>query len=424
MQGTFDFIPAVGEKRKQKKAVLSKEENNKLQALKRQRAELNQKIQQIDPNNAQRKRTVKRNEAMSHLLKLSEMNKELKRVGWANSGKSSRKQFELDAQKPEELQMHKGWQVHDTRDISGDGIADVVIYDETGAIRAVNGNTITKSKYPERQQYYNDYDEPIKRRAIRNKETGEPINYKVDQNGDKYDPQYTSYGDFKKNTYNKVEVNAEGNVQYTNAQTARLKKLTPYKVFINIIMNKYWNAIKNREDLIENIPKHLRMRFYGLLKKYTWNLIKDHAISERLQLEIPNNKEEREFIEKSNNFKQAITDDIKQILQIVPEEMFNYFDVAFGKAKEFLYGVAQQEAKIANGSVKESTSKKMWKRIINAYGISEEDAPFNEIFNNWKQNGKGMNFSEWLNNYIENNIGGNEEEDDVLFPDEDKLFLD
>jgi len=102
------------------------------------------------------------------------MNKEVKRVGWANSGESVRKRFELDAQKPIEKQMHKGWKVHDTRDISGDGIPDVIVFDETGAVRIVNGNTITK--YPERQPYYSEFPDPQLRRAVSNSETGESIN--------------------------------------------------------------------------------------------------------------------------------------------------------------------------------------------------------------------------------------------------------
>jgi len=54
------------------------------------------------------------------------MNKELKRVGWMNSKESALAQFDIDAQKDEDKQMYKGWKVHAERDISGDGIPDVV----------------------------------------------------------------------------------------------------------------------------------------------------------------------------------------------------------------------------------------------------------------------------------------------------------
>ena len=174
MQGTFDFIPAIGEKSKQQKKALTVKQNEKLYALKEQRRALNEEIHKLDPNAGQNGRAIKRNEAMGHLLKLSEMNKEIKRVGWANSGESVKRQFELDAQKPEDKQIHKGWDVHDTRDISGDGIPDVIVYDETGAVRIVNGNTITK--YPERQPYYSEFPDPQLRRAVSNSETGESIN--------------------------------------------------------------------------------------------------------------------------------------------------------------------------------------------------------------------------------------------------------
>jgi len=421
MQGTFNFIPAIAEKSKQRGKVLTEDENKELFALKEQRRALNEEIHKLDPNAGLTGRAKKRNDAMGHLLKLSEMNKEVKRVGWANSGESVKRQFELDAQKPKEKRIHEGWDVHDTRDITGDGIPDVIVYDETGAVRIVNGNTITKSKYPERQQYYSEYPDPQTRRAVRNRETGEPINYKIDENGNKYDHQYTSYGNFK-NKYKNVEVE-NGVPRYTNAQTARLKKLTPWSVFINVIMKKYWTAIKE-SNLINDIPKPLKMRFYGLLKKYTWYLIKNHVISERLNLNIPEKKEQREYIEKSNNFKEALYAEITDILKIEPEEMFTHFDDAFDAAKNYLYGEAAHEermakrkprkAKSVNKNISENTARNIWSRSMAAYGVNEEENPFEDVFNTWKRADQGMEFAEYMDALMTEAFGGraNEEEDD------------
>ena len=76
---------------------------------------------------------------MSHLLKLSEMNKELKRVGWMNSKEAALIQFELNPERYED------WKVRADRDISGDGIPDVVILNKHNEIMDVNQYRISTS---------------------------------------------------------------------------------------------------------------------------------------------------------------------------------------------------------------------------------------------------------------------------------------
>ena len=103
------------------------------------------------------------------------MNKELKSVSWMNSEEAAEAQFEKDRQKDEDKQKYKGWAVDASRDISGDGIPDVIIYDENGAVRGVNGNTIRKPKYPERQLYTKEYPKLEQRREERDRKTGKPL---------------------------------------------------------------------------------------------------------------------------------------------------------------------------------------------------------------------------------------------------------
>jgi len=267
------------------------------------------------------------------------------------------------------------------------------------------------------------------RRATRNRETGEPINYELDEKGRAKPvfiedgeggsiPSYTSYGEFI-NRYKNIDVK-DGIPQYTNAQTAKLKKLTPYKVFRSVIMGTYWNAVKD-SNLINDIPNHLKMRFYGLLSKYTWLLIRNHVISERLNLEIPKKKEQREYIEKSNNFKRELHEEITNILRIAPRQMYEHFNDAFEVAKNHLQGIAADEERLAkkkpkevNKKISEKNAKAIWKNILNEYGVSEEEQPFAETFTTWKRADQGMEFDEWLNTWMNEAVGRQaiEDEDD------------
>jgi len=178
MKGTFDFVPQIKAKVGEYsiKKNLSPDEQQQINDLKLQKAEHQRQIRAIDPSlDATGKRVAKRNAAMEHLMKLSEMNKELKSVSWMNSEEAAEAQFEKDRQKDEDKQNYKGWAIDASRDISGDGIPDVIIYDENGAVRGVNGNTIRKSKYPERQLYTETYPKLEQRRAVRDRKTGKPL---------------------------------------------------------------------------------------------------------------------------------------------------------------------------------------------------------------------------------------------------------
>ena len=218
-QGEFDYIRDIKDKSVPKeRCQLSKEEQAQVQKLKQDKLELQRQINAIDPNeNRGLKRTQMRNEAMEHLLKLSEMNKELKSVGWMNSAEAVDDQFDRDRQNPVEKQKYKGWAYDATRDISGDGIPDVIIYDEKGAVRGVNGNTIRKSKYPERHEYTKEKPSATDRRAMRDPRTGQPLNFDEDEAGNKSGEQYTTKTKYLKDTFYEIKVDDQtGQAEYTH----------------------------------------------------------------------------------------------------------------------------------------------------------------------------------------------------------------
>ena len=389
MSEAFNWIPEVKASRGKKPENMDENKLKALKALKDQREVLNEKIIELGGKKVS-KRTLKRDAAMSHLLKLSEMNKELKRVGWMNSKESALKQFELNPKK------YDDWKVRADRDISGDGINDVVILNKHDEIIGVNGNTITKSKYPERQLYYSTYAHPADRRRQID-EDGNVTN--LDRNGN---PTYTSFGAFKKKEYNKINV-VDGVANYTNEQASRLKKFTPFKTFTNVIMDTYWNHLKT-QGVINEIPKHLRMRLYGLVKKYVWEAIKGHVITTKLNMNIPDNKDSLKLLENSNSFKEALNEELRDILRTKPVDMFNNFKDLYAKALGILRNGKYKKLK---PSELKDQLRIVYDHLINEYGLNEDDYPFNDSYNDFLAVGyDNVNqdvYYEWLSSFINEN---------------------
>ena len=314
-QGAFDYIEDIRDKSMPKeRRQLTQEDLNQIQDLKQQKLELQRQINAINPDeNRGLKRTQKRNEAMEHLLRLSEMNKELKSVGWMNSAEAADEQFSRDRKKPEEKQKYKGWIVDASRDISGDNIPDVIIYDENGAVRGVNGNTIRKSKYPERQLYTKENPSADERRAMRDPKTGTPLNFEEDKEGNKTKRNYTTKTQYLKDTLYDIVVDRKtGQANYTHEHMQNKPKLTPYKVYSKVLILNLWEYIK-RQNLIPEIPKHLKSLFFIKLKSNAWDFIKRWVYTKKLNMEYPDNVEHRAFIEKTSAYKSALDELIKEI---------------------------------------------------------------------------------------------------------------
>jgi len=390
MSEAFNWIPEVKASRGKKPENMDENKLKALKALKDQREVLNEKIIELGGKKVS-KRTLKRDAAMSHLLKLSEMNKELKRVGWMNSKESALKQFELNPKK------YDDWKVRADRDISGDGINDVVILNKHDEIIGVNGNTITKSKYPERQLYYSDYAHPAERRR------------QIDEDGNvTNEGQYVPFGVYKDKEYNNIVVN-DGIPRYTNEHASKVKKLTPYKTFTNVIMDNYWNHLKT-QGIINEIPKHLRMRLYGLVKKYVWEAIKGHVITTKLNMNIPDNKDSLKLLEHSNSFKEALNEELRDILRTKPVDMFNNFKDLYAKALGILRNGKYKKLK---PSELKDQLRIVYDHLINEYGLNEDDYPFNDSYNDFLAVGyDNVNqdvYYEWLSSFINENKPDEEE---------------
>ena len=339
MKGTFDFVPQIKAKVGEYgvKKNLSPEELQELSDLKQQKAELQKQIRALDPSSdATGKRVARRNAAMEQLMNLSMMNKELKSVGWMNSKEAVEEQFNKDRLKDEDKQQYKGWAVDASRDISGDGIPDVIIYDESGAVRGVNGNTIRKSKYPERQLYTKQYPSSQQRRATKDRMTGKPVNYDVDINGNKIpgSERYVSKGKYLDDTLYHIEYDHNtGNAEYSHEYTKNTKKLTPFKLFNKYVMSNYWAAL-GEHGYLKEIPKHLKSMFYIRLKTNAWDFIKNWAATKILGVNYPENKEARNEFDKTAQMKNALAQLMKEIIATELGRTFNELEVVLNTTRE------------------------------------------------------------------------------------------
>jgi len=343
MSEAFNFVPAIKEKVAAYSRVkrLSAEEQQQLKDLEAHRRDINQQIRKIDPSkDASGKRVARRNKAMENLMNLSMMNKELKSVGWMNSAEAVEKTFNEDRNKPLDKQKYKGWDYDASRDISGDGIPDVIIYDESGSVRGVNGNTIRKSRYPERQLYTRENPDMRDRRAVRDPKTGKPVNFDEDADGNKVDgtERYTTKNKFKKDVLYNIDVDWNtGQAAYSHEYAKKKIKLTPFKKFSNIIMKHYWDTL-NANRYLDEIPKHLKSLFYIKLKTFAWEFIKSWVIVKIMGLEYPEDKEERQLLEKQQMFKQGLEQLITEILATDLGKTFNELTPAYEKARELIIG--------------------------------------------------------------------------------------
>jgi len=96
-------------------------------------------------------------------------------------------------------------------------------------------------------------------------------------------------------------------------------------------MNTYWDALKTAEfKPLEEVPKHLRMKLYGLVRKFTWEFIKAHVITNKMKLEIPNNVDDPKLLEYSATFKEELLGGLKEIFASPPLQMYEIFDEPFG----------------------------------------------------------------------------------------------
>ena len=310
-------IPNKQMVRKEKK-MLSPEEKNQVDELKQQRSKILKEIQKIDPStNSQAKRIAKRNEAMAYLLKLSKMNKDVKKVSWMNSRAAFEAQKQID-------KSIADWEIDDTQDFSGDGTKDVIIYDEDGAIRGVNGNTITKSKYPERQLYTSAYPKLEDRKKVTDKATGKLKNENP-----------MSFTEFKNVAINHFDVNHNtGKAVYTHPIKGG-KELTPYKLFSKYIMKTYWNSLVEA-GWLDQIPKHLRMSFYSKLKTNAWFYIKNWASNMFMNDGIYSSltDDERTEVDKSPKMKTAIETTVSDIMQTDFDVTFNQLTDVFNAVLE------------------------------------------------------------------------------------------
>ena len=150
---------------------------------------------------------------------------------------------------------------------------------------------------------------------MRNPRTGEPLNYRVDENGDKIpgSENYTSKTEYLDKTLYNIEVDENGNARYTHEYTQKKHKLTPFKKFSKISMKKYWEALNNA-NMLNNIRPHQKSAFYIKLKSLTWEYLKYYSITKIMKVAYPEDKTFRTSLEKSNSFKIAIEQLITEIL--------------------------------------------------------------------------------------------------------------
>jgi len=283
--------------------------------LKKKRKTVMDEIYRLDPERSPQARiNAKRIEAMNFLRELSKMNKEFKKVTWMNSIEA------FNAQKAINPAL-KGWTADATRDISNDGTIDILIYDETGELRGLNGNTLVKSKYPERKAYTEAYPRPEDRRKVYDKTTGDLKNE---------NPQ--SLRAFKSS---EVFVDPNNGTAVFTYGAKSGKSLTPYQIFSKIIMKDYWQALDD-DKWLENVAKHLRVSFYSKLKTNVWFYIKSWAAEKLLNMRnYPQlSPEVREDLDKSPKMKRALETLLSEILRSAKETTFERFTIAFNAVME------------------------------------------------------------------------------------------
>jgi len=144
-------------------------------------------------------------------------------------------------------------------------------------------------------------------------------------------------------------------------------------------MDNYWKYLKT-QGVINEIPKHLRMRLHGLVKKHVWEAIKGHVITAKLNMNIPNDKDSLKILENSNSFKEVLNEELRDILRTRPVDMFNNSKDLYAKAIESLRGGKYKKLK---PSELKDQLRNVYDHLINEYGLNEDDYPFNDSYNDF-----------------------------------------
>jgi len=275
--------------------------------LKDLRRNVNDRLRKVDPS-AVGKRAVKTINAMTALKEIKKQGKDLKQVQWGNSIESAKYVLDKDETLPENKRRFKGWKAVQ-EDLDGDQYMDTIVKDGAGNPRIINGWTVTKTKYPERNLYTKKHPRSEDRRGIRD-EDGEIIN----------EGKFTKFGDFKKANRELTEPDADGNVVYKNKEYAAIKKpLTPYQKFTKVVLDPFWAWYK------QDIPKSRRMNAYGKIKKLIWDELKFQIYKEDLGIPIPQSEAQRVDIEKQNRFKTALDTRVTNLVKAGPNNNIPLF---------------------------------------------------------------------------------------------------
>jgi len=232
---------------------------------------------------------------MIALKEMIKQGKEPKRVGWMNSAKSADHEINvIDTTRSNP--KYRGWSIEE-QDLDGDNVKDVIIKDQMGKIRGINGYSVERTSFPERKPYYDAYPRSDQRRKVINGEENPNATTKKQFNQLRINPN-----GIKRMVIGQDE---KGNDMYGfvyNDINAK-RNPTPYKVFLHLILKPYWNRIK---DLIkQQVRPHEVMSFYRILKMKMWQLIKNSA-HERLNTPDGMMPEELKQYESSSHYKNAL----------------------------------------------------------------------------------------------------------------------
>jgi len=111
--------------------------------------------------------------------------------------------------------------------------------------------------------------------------------------------RYVAKGKYLDDTLYKLNINNEtGDVVFDHEYAKKKVKLTPFKIFNKILMKNFWEHIKVN-DLIPEIPKHLKSLLLIRLKTNAWEFIKRWVYTRKLEMEYPDDEAYRTEMEKS-----------------------------------------------------------------------------------------------------------------------------
>jgi len=311
--------------------------------LKDLRRTANDRLRKVDPS-AFSKRDIKTLNAMAALKEIKKQGKDLKQVQWGNSKESANYVLEKDKTLPIEKQKYKNWSVTE-EDLDGDQYMDTIVKDGVGNSRIINGWTVTKTKYPERNIYTSANPRSQDRRAVRDSKTGKPVNFDVDENDNKIhgSERYLTKNKFKKDVLYNIDVDwNNGNAEYSH-EYKNNKPLTPFKKFSNIIMKHYWYALIDN-GYLNDIPKHLKSLFYIKLKANAWEFMKYWVIVKIMNLEYPEDKIKRQTLEKQPLFKQCLEQLVAEIISTDLNKTFNELRIAYDNTRKEILSEEEIEA--------------------------------------------------------------------------------